>query len=245
MASKPMNKAEIYQNILESVADILDTGERPVVIFDLDATLFDVGPRVWHIFREYAQQHEDEELKVALDAYRKTSMPYLIKDILAEMELATEDRLENIMPYWFDRFFTDHYQHFDTTVQGAVSYVRELYAAGAHIVYLTGRDAPGMLVGCCESLRRHGFPMGVVRAQLIMKPDFDIPDPVFKEEACGFIDSLGAVVASFDNEPGNCNIFQQHWPQGVNVLLDTQRASMEERPVPEVHTITDFNFSDS
>ena len=148
-------------------------------------------------------------------------------------------------PYWFDRFFTDHYQHYDTTLEGAVPYVKELYAAGAYIVYLTGRDAPGMLVGCCESLRRHGFPMGVVRTQLIMKPDFDIPDPVFKEEACGFIDTLGHVVGSFDNEPGNCNIFQDKWPKACNVFMDTQRASMEERPVPEVHTITDFNFSES
>ena len=96
MASNPMEKAEIYQNILEMVADVLDSGERPVVIFDLDATLFDVGPRVWHIFREYAQQHEDEALKVALETYKRTSMPYLIKDILAEMNLATEDRLETV-----------------------------------------------------------------------------------------------------------------------------------------------------
>ena len=63
------------------------------------------------------------------------------------MNLATDDRLENIMPYWFDRFFTDHYQHYDTTLEGVVPYVKELYAAGAYIVYLTGRDAPGMLVG--------------------------------------------------------------------------------------------------
>lgn len=231
--------------MMDRVQSVLSTGGMPVVVFDLDATLFDVGPRMWHILREYGDQHADVALKTALQSYDKTNMPYLLKDILGEMNMATEDRLNNLAPHWFDRFFTDQYQHYDMPISGAVDFVQDLYKAGAFVVYLTGRDAPGMLVGCSESMRRHGFPVGVVRTSLIMKPDFDIPDPVFKEEACSFIEGLGSVIASFDNEPGNCNIFQERWPQAANIFLDTQRASMEELPVTQVEHIRNFDFSDS
>jgi hypothetical protein len=230
---------------MDRIQSLISAGERPVVVLDLDATLFDVGPRMWHILREYADQHTDADLKEALKSYDKTNMPYLLKDILGEMNVASEDRLNNLAPHWFDRFFTDQYQHYDTPIAGAVNFAREIYTAGAFVVYLTGRDAPGMLVGCSESLRRHGFPVGVVRTSLIMKPDFDIPDPVFKEEACAFINGLGTIVASFDNEPGNCNIFQENWPDAINVFLDTQRASKEELPVEQVIHIKNFEFSDS
>ena len=104
---------------MKNVTHVLAAEECPVVVLDLDATLFDVGPRVWHILREYADQHEDRDLKKALKSYDKTNMPYLIKDILAQMNMANEDRIENLVPYWFDRFFTDHYQHYDTPIEGA------------------------------------------------------------------------------------------------------------------------------
>ena len=71
MPSNLMDKSQIYQTILDAVADVLNTGERPVVIFDLDATLFDVGSRMWHIFREYAEHHDDAELIKALQTIEK------------------------------------------------------------------------------------------------------------------------------------------------------------------------------
>ena len=77
---------------------------------------------------------------------------------------------------------------------------------------------------------------------MLLKPDFDIPDPIFKEDACQFIASLGEVVATFDNEPGNCNIFQGRWPNPTNVFLNTQRVSMEELPTAEVLHLDDFVF---
>jgi hypothetical protein len=32
------------------------------------------------------------------------------------------------------------------------------------------------------------------------------------------------VVASFDNEPANCNLFLEHHPEAKSVLLDTHHA---------------------
>ena len=239
-----MSKAELYQNVMSRIAAVKAQGRRPVVVFDLDATLFDVGPRFWRILHEYATQHDEKELDAKLKAFRRNNLPYLMTDILKEMGVEDEGLIERLGPYWFDRFFSDHYQYYDTPVAGGTAFVQHLYENDVFIVYLTGRDAPGMLVGCAESLRRNGFPVGVVNTLMLLKPNFEMPDPDFKDAASAFIDGLGEVIATFDNEPGNCEIFQERWPQAINVFLDTQRASMAELPKAGTPTLKDFDFSE-
>lgn len=239
-----MTKTELYQNLMSRLDEVKTAGDRPVVIFDLDATLFDVGPRTCRIIHEYALQYDDKSLEAATKDYRKKDIPYLLEDILNEMGLYDEERLETLGLYWSDRFFTDHYQYYDEPFLGAPAFVHELHNKGAFIVYLSGRDAPGMLLGCTESLRRHGFPVGMDHTQIFLKLDFDTPDPIFKEEACQSIEELGEVIATFDNEPGNCNIFQARWPQAINVFLDTKRLSMAERPKPGTPSLENYDFSE-
>ena len=89
------------------------------------------------------------------------------------------------------------------------------------MVYLTGRDVPGMLVGCAASLRAHGFPVGLNRTILLMKPDFETRDLEYKREATQFLSSTGKTVAAFDNEPGNCNLFADVWSEGRSVFVKT------------------------
>ena len=135
-------------------------------------------------------------------------------DILKQVGVEDDTLTERLGSYWFDRFFSDHYQYYDQPVAGASDFVQHLFQRDVFIVYLTGRDAPGMLVGCSESLRRNGFPVGVVNTQMLLKPNFEMPDPDFKEAATNFIDGLGEVIATFDNEPGNCEIFPQEMAPG-------------------------------
>ena len=58
----------------------------------------------------------------------------------------------------------------------------------------------------------------------MLKPDFHDPDLAFKKSAMTFIDTLGVVVATYDNEPANCNAFQERWPAALHVFVDTQHA---------------------
>jgi hypothetical protein len=81
-----------------------------------------------------------------------------------------------------------------------------------------------MLVGVCESLRSHGFPVGLAGTTVVLKPDFHDPDLEFKKSAMRFIDTLGVVVATYDNEPANCNAFRERWPDALHVFVDTQHA---------------------
>ena len=96
--------------------------------------------------------------------------------------------------------------------------------AGAVIVYLTGRDLPNMALGSFASLRDLGFPIGVIGTELVVKPTFEMPDAEFKREVAPELKRLGKVIAAFDNEPANVNLFLETHPDCAAVFLDTQYA---------------------
>ena len=235
-----MNSKEVLTSILERVKATRSAGRRPVVVLDLDATLFDNGPRSWVILSEFAEEAQNDVLKVALNGYRKDSLPYLLKDMFTEMGLQDEELLKSASKFWFERFFTDAYQAHDMPMAGAPKFVNELYNEGATVVYLSGRDSPGMLVGCSASLREHGFPVGLTNTAVVLKPDFETPDAAFKEDACRFMAELGEVVSTIDNEPGNVNLFHRQFPDAINVLIHTNAAPGAPEPSEGLSHIDDF-----
>lgn len=214
----------LLQDTLALARQVKDAGSVPVVVFDLDATLFDNGPRTWAILDEFAAQSGHTQLREKLAQLPKTGLPYLIKDTLALLGVTDEATIAAAQDAWFKRFFTDAYQAHDVPMAGAQAFARELYKAGATLVYLSGRDAPNMLVGCAESLRQHGFPVGLAHTLIVLKPDFESEDLAFKEDAVDFIAGLGEPVLAVDNEPGNCNLFLRAWPKAIVGLIETQHA---------------------
>ncbi len=218
------------------------TGRAPVVVFDLDGTLFDNAPRTWQILVDFAEQHGDAKLRVALDALPRHGLPYLLKDTLALCGIDDDAFVKRARDFWFARFFTDAFQRFDEPVPGAVRFAQACFDAGATLVYLSGRDAPKMLVGCVESLRRHAFPVGVPRTAVVLKRAFEDDDLEFKRSALSFMDQLGDVVATFDNEPANCNLFQQHWPGGAHVFVHTTHAPDPPQLHAAVLRVTDLHL---
>lgn len=200
-------------------------GRSPVVVFDLDGTLFDNGPRTWQILVELAETEGHAALRRALDQMPRRDLPYLLRDTLRKAGLHEDPALlERAGAFWKARFFTDEYQRFDEPLAGALKYAGALYEAGATIAYLSGRDAPNMLVGCAAALRRHGFPVGLPRTAIVLKHKFEDLDLDFKREALGFVDELGVVVGTFDNEPANCNLFAERWPQALHFFVETAHA---------------------
>jgi hypothetical protein len=212
----------------------------PVVVFDLDGTLFDNGPRTWRILQEVLQQRGDEAALAKLQALAPTRLPYLLRDTLERAGIYSDELLHEARAHWEKRFFTDDVQLLDQPLAGAHHLVDELWAAGATIVYLSGRDVPNMLVGVAQSLRQHKFPVGCVRTSIILKPAFHIEDVAFKRDALPFIDTMGEVVAAFDNEPANCNLFAHHWPRASSFFLRTSHAPNPPPLAPSVFHIDDF-----
>ncbi|MFO0551390.1 MAG: HAD family hydrolase [Polyangiaceae bacterium] len=198
----------------------------PVLVFDLDGTLLDNRPRVAVILRElsasWADKHPVEAGRLA--SAKADDIVYGLRENLMRHGVSDEELLVEGMEFWRSRFFYDAYMKYDSPLPGARDFVVACYEAGATIVYLTGRDLPNMALGTFASLRDNGFPIGVVGTSLITKPAFEIADSDFKHSVAPALVRHGHIVASFDNEPANCNLFLEHHPLARCVFLDTQHA---------------------
>ena len=213
-------------------------------MFDLDGTLYDNRPRTLQILMEYSDEvrQHDPEVADALSTLDGQKVRYLLSDTLRECALSHPDVVRDVTQYWRERFFSDDYCGFDVPMDGAPEYVRTCYEAGASIVYLTGRDVPGMFVGTVASLRDHAFPLGVAGVELVLKPDATLADEAFKRSALPSLNRAGEVIAVFDNEPANCNIARGLFPTAEIALLDTQKVPGAPELDPNVSLITDFRL---
>ena len=63
-----------------------------------------------------------------------------------------------------------------------------------------------------------GFPIGVPGTELVLKPDAAMPDTEFKRFEAPKLSRVGKVVAAFDNEPENCNILLDQFPDATIVF---------------------------
>lgn len=216
----------------------------PVVVFDLDATLFDNRPRTLEILMELREDvlDDDPDLAAALLLLEVDRIQYLLTDTLKECGIYRADLVKRISTFWHERFFTDEYIACDVPMDGAPEYVRACYEAGGVIVYLTGRDIPGMLAGTVAKLRDDGFPIAVAGTELILKPDPNMSDEAFKRTALPTLDRVGDLIAFFDNEPANCNLAKAMFPDATVVLLDTQRVPGAPEPDEDLEILADFRM---
>lgn len=237
------NQLHVLQEILEIVAG-WSRERAPIVVFDLDATLFDNRPRTLEILMELREEvaHEDQELADALLRLEVDTIDYLLTDTLKGCGIYRADLVKQITHFWHERFFTDEYIACDVPMAGAPEYVRAIYEAGAVVCYLTGRDIPGMLVGTVAKLRDEGFPIAVAGTELILKPDEHMHDEAFKRGALPTLERVGELVAFFDNEPANCNLAASMYPDAIVCQLETQKVPGAPTPAATVKVLTDFRF---
>ncbi len=214
----------------------------PVVVFDLDGTLMDNRPRSLAILLEIAGVWGDREPEVAdrLRTATPQGLAYLFHESLHRLGITRTDLVAEAEEYWRARFFRDEHLVHDVPLPGSVAFAKACYEAGAVLVYLTGRDLPLMGLGTFRSLRDLGFPIGVAGTEVILKPDAAMPDEAFKRIAAPELTRVGTVIASFDNEPGNCNVFLSTYPECNSVLVDSQCMPGAPPLSPGVTVITDF-----
>ncbi len=240
-----MTKAAFANTRLGKIQQLITTTEKPVVIFDLDDTLFYSSSRTFIIFKELANSDEFQEkypdqVKKLLKI-KQSEIEYSIKETLTNAGITHEEFLNEALDYWKERFFTDEYVKEDTPVEGGREYVHKLKYLGATIVYLTGRDHT-MRAGTIESLENSGFPYDAITSILITKERFDIPDIDYKKAAFKKIDKLGNVVAFFENEPKNLNAMIENFPNAVPVFLDIKHSPAPVKPSEKAIKIKNYIF---
>ncbi len=229
----------VWQRIDEAV----QAGRLPVVVFDIDSTLYDTGPRNMRILEDFAESQREghPDLDAWVARARLTPVGWNVMEALRRAGCEDESLLNALRGFWNHRFFTDTFVVFDEPVPGAPAFARGCHSRGAFLYYLTGRHVGGMELGTVQALVRDGFPFGCGRTLLHLKPDFHTPDAVFKDEAMRDIRALrGEVVATFENEPGNANLFQASFPEAEGVLLLTTHAPHPPPLQAGIHRIPDF-----
>jgi len=215
----------------------------PIVVFDLDSTLFATAGRNMVILQDFAKAHQNnfEGLDELILSVSHADLGWDIRAPLMARGVSDKALLDAVMDFWKARFFTDEYVVHDHPNPGAVDFVHQVHEAGALVYYLTGRHVQGMSVGTIQALTNSGFPYWRGRTILHLKPSFTMDDAVYKQQAIDDINShQGAVVATFDNEPANCNIFQSSFGKALNFFVDTEH-SPEPAPLnPDLIHIQDF-----
>lgn len=177
----------MLKNILNQLQQISNSGQRSLVVFDLDSTLFDVSPRLERILLDFAMipfnQRRFPQHIPALLKIKTLRQDWGIVGALQRAGLDSVDSefQEAILSYWKNSFFSNHYLQFDNVYEGALEFVQAVDAAGSEIAYLTGRDVDRMGVGSIENLRQWNFPLHD-KAKLILKPHRSLDDAQFKTD---------------------------------------------------------------
>jgi hypothetical protein len=212
--------------IFEKITAVRAEGREPVVIFDLDGTLYDNSHRMLRILQEYAHE-ASQSTPGLLDAAHQgsiTDMSYKMTGVLKNLGFDDPDLAKSAEKYWARRFFTNPYLAYDLPVKGGAAFAHAVRDAGGTPTYLTGRDAGNMLLGTIGALQRDGFPVGTVDTRMILKPDFNTADRVFKKGVLDALAVTSVVVGVFDNEPGLCNMFKETHPDASVFWLDMPHA---------------------
>ena len=207
----------------------LGAAKKRAWVFDLDSTLFNVGPRIQNIFFEFVRQHPrpHESWSRLLGVNRPELQQYDIAATFRELfvllgfENAAErgkKLWEEFLPFWEQHFFTDRHMHHDAPYAGSVDFVKRVHEAGREVIYLTGRDRPRSGQGTLHALKTAGFPWGE-GTHLFMKSDRDEGDLHYKRRACSVLDARFDVSVLIDNEPENLVMFAEQFEHAQIVLF--------------------------
>ena len=201
-------------------------GRAPVAVLDIDLTLVENAPRTRQIWRLWLQSLGERWPPAAEALARVDTMPIVfgVMENLGALGVEDPALLKEGFRFWLEKFFDDTLCRLDVALPGAVEAVESLRAASITVAYLTARPA-WMREGTVETMARLGFPVCTAGTMLVMKPDMDVADAIYKQEALGWIGSLGEVILAADNEPGHCNVMLAAFSEARVLHVNTRHSA--------------------
>lgn len=244
LAGMPGAWAEVpagpLSTVLQQDRQVAAKHERPIVVFDLDDTLFATADRNLAIIKEWAATPDGAAYRKRLDALTRAQIPYDIDGVL-EANGVPAAKMPAIGRFWAKRFFSSGYLKYDRPEPGAAKYVKAVLASGAQVVYLTGRPA-SMEPGTRQALIANGFPWDPSgkRVRLILKTQAHQKDDAFKYQTALTLAKTGTIVAGFDNEPANVNALHKAAPKALVVYVKTVHSPNPPAVAPGIPQITGY-----
>ena len=249
----PLSTKEVLETVERKIKDRLSHSKgtmAPVVLLDLDSTLYEVGHRTLAIIQEWNRKPKTQlKIQSVLDKVTLEHIGYSLVDMAQKLGLEpehpdTQEALTELKPFWWERFFTNDYLPHDKPYPGAAEYTQELFKLGAHLVYLTGREESKMHHMTVQNLKRDHFPWCEKRTTLVMKPSGTVLDVAHKKNVKSLIDKLGSLVASFENEPINLVALSNVFPEAMHIFMDTVYSDHPTEPGKNLFRITSFSRED-
>lgn len=232
----------MLKQILGNIQDLSRKGQKSLVVFDLDSTLFDVSPRLERILLDFAaiplNQKRFPEQVTLLRNIKTLRTDWGIQGALTRAGLDGHhpEFQEAVRLFWQKNFFSNHYLQFDSLYDGALEFVLAVEKAGAEIAYLTGRDVERMATGSEEVLRQWGFPI-TETSKLVLKPHRSMDDAQFKTDWFIEADKKGyEKIYFFENEPVNLHHLMGFCPHVEMIFFESTHAGKAQPPeaVPKI-----------
>lgn len=247
---QPLDTQQVLEKVLKGVKDRGGgfSDKPPQVVLDLDSTLYETSHRTLSIALSWLEKHAKnahESTRTAFETCTPEDFGYSLRDTFEYLALDLQDKavlrdLEDLRKYWFEHFFTERFLSVDKPYEGTVHFAQELHAAGAHLVYLTGRVESKMGKGTFSNLRRDGFPIHQERTDAFLKASDDISDRDHKRTSFEVIAKRGPIVASFENEPQNIAAMHAIDPSVMHVFVDTVYSDHPTPAIPGLYRVSHF-----
>lgn len=231
------HQTPVLQKIIDQAEDLSGQGKPVLAVFDLDSTLFDVGPRLEKILIEFSEIPENQkdfpDQVKHFKNIRIERRDWGIKDSLirAGLDGHHPEFQEKVRDYWKRTFFSNEYLHYDKPYPGATKFVQALAETGVHIVYLTGRDVHRMGQGSHDVLLKWKFPLDEKKSRLVLKPYKEMDDSLFK---CDWFKKLHpeeyTKIWFFENEPVNINLIRKECPAVEIIFFDSTHSRQQQAP---------------
>jgi phosphoglycolate phosphatase-like HAD superfamily hydrolase len=240
------DEARAVRAAFERIEAAAARGARPVAVLDIDSSLYDTGPRTRRIIEEWLSASDaPRAVRKALEALTHDRHTFSLADLFeaAGLDARQPDvrhAIQSLTEFWRPRFFSNDYLPNDVAFTGAAAFVHRLRDLGSQIVYLTGRDRPGMHAGTLENFSRDGFPPPGPGVELWMKPSREGDDYEYKMRHIEPLRALGDVAVSLENEPRNFVGFFHAFPSAVHLFMDSVASPAPALPVEGGYRLRHF-----
>ena len=188
-------------------------------------------------FCEKFSQHSDTIKKIEV-----TVKDWAVKEVMSRYGFSpTDPVVAAIFKIWEDKFFTNHYLHFDRPYDGCVHFVQSIFQKGVKVVYLTARKRVSMLEGTLKSLKQWGYPLEDEK-NLLMKEELEMEDSVYKALHLEKFSSHFNTIAFFENEPVILNEVTRRLPQVYLFWMDSTHSHREHPPKNAVPVVMNCTY---
>ncbi|MGH1468931.1 MAG: HAD family hydrolase [Bdellovibrionales bacterium] len=191
------------ESLISRLDQALNGQKKPILVFDIDSTIFNVSPRNQAIFDLFCSINATKNpfLLNLSSNYRLTYTDWGL-DPYTSLINTNDELKKGAVSFWKKHFFAGTFLPLDQPYDKVIELIKLMHSKGAVVLYLTGRDDHRMREGTLAQLKHWSLPLEK-DSDLITKPHKGMKDGEYKSGALLeiFKSYPQHHVFFFDNEP--------------------------------------------